>query len=164
MKRTLQSKTQELNNLTIDHREFVLQHKDLPDKVLSLNKQVADLQAEVDGQKKENEKLRSTSSAKNADLEGQIHKAHAELEILQSKRLADADKAARALATAEASYNNELARIAGERMREQELAKEELAKARQEAFSERQVVEGLESQLEGSHRQIDALEKGMQLA
>eukprot|EP00892_Ulva_mutabilis_P010872 jgi/Ulvmu1/8157/UM040_0054.1 len=150
----LQSKVQELNALTIQHRDFVLQNDGLPDKVLRLQKENDRLQATLQNKTTEIDKLRTDDAIKNVQLAEELDRARTDLKDLRAALAAEGRQASRSLAVAEASYNKEIARINGEKLRQEEITQEQIKQARDEAFSQSEAVSHMASQLNESQMKI----------
>ena len=159
-KKSVQKKSEELNNLTIQHREYVLQHDGLPDRVVRLQQEVDTLQKTVDDKTREIETVKYQYAARNAQQVEKLEQLRADLETRTQAKNSDVKEAARSLAAAEASYNNELARIEGERLRQEETAQANLKIARSEAFAQGETAKRLASQLAASNAEVNALNEG----
>lgn len=118
------------------------------------------MQKTVDDKTREIETVKYQYAARNAQQVEKLEQLRADQDTLTQAKNSDAKEAARSLAVAEASYNNELARIEGERLRQEETAQANLKIARQEAFAQGETAKRLASQLAASNAEVNALNEG----
>lgn len=141
----------------------MLQHDGLPDRVTRLQEELDDLRKSFANENRENEQTTTQHAAHNAELLKQIAELRGELENLEHAKQTEAATAARSLRAAEASFNNELARIEGQRLRQEETTQENLKEARQEAFAHGETAKTLAAALDASKADVESLKQGMHL-
>lgn len=157
----MHSKTNELNNLTIKHREYVHQHDGLPNRVTRLQEELDNLRKTFADSSRENEHTTTQHVARNAQLLKQIDELRGELDNLEQAKQTEAANARRSLRAAESSFNSELARIEGQRLLQEEMAQANLKVARQEAFSQGETAKTLAAALDASKAEVESMKKGM---